>query len=447
MKKLCRLRFLVPVLIGLAFISPATGQDKPPVAQFDLQDGDSLVFLGDSITHQRLYTQYVEDFLYTRYPHARFKIHNAGVGGAKAWDALERFDRDVASYKPKYVTVLLGMNDGQYQAFNQEIWQTYHDNMSTLIDRIVEINAVPVLMTPTMYDSRAALARKRKPAEQYNSVLAYYGTWLREVATDKGYGFVDMWSPLNNLTIAQRKQDPAFTMITDAVHPDPPGQIVMAYAIIEDMGLRKGLSSIQVMIQPNGKAKVTASGGKATEVNVAEDTVTWTWAAESLPWVLPEAAQPGAKLLRLGHRASREAVAVNGLQPGKYELSIDDQVVGTYTHVQLARPIELQDNKLTPQYQQALQVAELNRERNEGPLNQLRAQWRQFQVFARTRKQANDAPNDEKLAAELAKLAQGIEGMEERVVEHEQAAKEIEDKIFQTNQPQPRRYVLKRVKP
>ena len=446
MKNLRRLSLLYLIFaFCVALVSIGNAQDKSPVAKLDLQDGDSIVFLGDSITHQRLYTQYVEDFFYTRYPKLRFKIHNAGVGGAKAWDALERFDRDVAAYKPKYVTVLLGMNDGQYQPFNQEIWQTYFDNMSKLVERIVEINATPILMTPTMYDSRAALARKRKPADHYNSVLTYYGTWLREVATDNGYGFVDMWGPLNNLTITQRKKDASFTMIKDAVHPDAPGQLVMAYAIIEDMGLRKGISNINVMLTPDESAKVTGTGGTATEAESGNETVAFTWTAESLPWVVPEAAQLGAKMLVLGHRASREALEVHGLESGKYELSIDDQIVGTYTDVQLARHIELQDNNKTPQYQQAMQVAELNRQRNDGPLNKLRGEWRQFQAFARARKQANDLPNDEKLASALAKLAEDINGMEERIVEHEEAAKEMENMIFQTNQPQPRRYVLKRV--
>ena len=124
---------LVPLIAATAH-----AETKAPLGKLDLADGDCLVFLGDSITHQRLYTQYVEDFLYTRFPKMRIKTHNAGVGGAKAWDALERLDRDVAAYKPKYVTVLLGMNDGRYQSYNEEIWQTYHDDMTTLVDRLVE---------------------------------------------------------------------------------------------------------------------------------------------------------------------------------------------------------------------------------------------------------------------------------------------------------------------
>ncbi len=306
------------VLTSCAFLlaaATATADNKSPVAKLDVQDGDCVVFLGDSITHQRLYTQYVEDFFYTRFPKMRIKFHNAGVGGAQAWDALERFDRDVAAYKPKYVTVLLGMNDGRYQSFNEEIWQTYHDNMTTLISRIVEIGAIPIVMTPTMYDSRAALARKRKPADNYNSVLAYYGTWLREVATDNGYGFVDMWAPLNNLTFQQRKTRPDFTLIKDAVHPDAPGQLVMAYAIIDDMGLRGGISNIRVMLNQNGQARVNGTGGEASNVENTGKDLAFTWTANSLPWVVPTEAQPGADLLNLGHRASREGVEVHGLEP------------------------------------------------------------------------------------------------------------------------------------
>src|SRR6185295_12861719 len=107
--------------------SAARAQDfKAPVARLDLVAGDSVVFLGDSITHQRLYTQYVEDFYYTRFPGLKIKFHNAGVGGARARDALDRFDRDVAAYKPKYVTVLLGMNDGSYIPYDEKTFQTYH---------------------------------------------------------------------------------------------------------------------------------------------------------------------------------------------------------------------------------------------------------------------------------------------------------------------------------
>ena len=113
------------------------------------------------------------------------------------------------------------MNDGRYQAYDGEIFLTYHQDMTRLIGRIKQIGAKPILMTPTMYDSRAARLRPRpnRPVSEerlefYNSVLAYYGSWLREVAYGAGFGFVDMYGPLNQLTLNSRKTDPNF-------HHDP----------------------------------------------------------------------------------------------------------------------------------------------------------------------------------------------------------------------------------
>lgn len=433
----------VVLLMGM-IASSLLAESQAPVATLDLQDGDCVVFLGDSITHQRLYTQYVEDFFFTRYPTKRIQLHNAGVGGATAWDALARFDRDVAAYQPKYVTVLLGMNDGRYQSYNEKIWQTYHNDMSTLIERLVDINAVPVLITPTMYDSRAALARKKKPAENYNSVLAYYGTWLREVAVNQGFGFVDMWGPLNNLTLDQRKTEPDFTLIPDSVHPGPAGQLVMAFAIIQDLDLGGDISSIQIITNAEGEAETHVSGGQISDLQTSSTSIQFTWTANSLPWVVPAEAQAGAKLLNMGHRASRESLGVHGLRPGKYDLSIDGQSVGTYSDIELAHHIELQDNDKTPQYRQALQVAELNKQRNKGPIGQLRGEWSQFQQFARTRRQVSESPDNEELVKRLSDLEQRLEGREERIVRYEAAAKELEDKIFEINQPAARRYVLQR---
>lgn len=421
-----------------------------PVPKITLEDGDSIVFLGDSITHQCLYTQYVEDYLYTRFPSKRFRIHNAGVGGARAWDALARFDADVAAYKPKYVTILLGMNDGSYQPFNQEVFDTYKQDMTLLLDKLDGIGAISIPMTPTMFDSRASVLGKRERDPQmlreYNSVLTYYGTWLRELATDEGRGFVDMWGPLNNITFEQRKKDAKFTLIKDAVHPDAPGQVVMATAIITDLGLPRQVSNIRISQETDGKPVVTSSGGKATNVTATEDSVSFTWTANSLPWVVPAEAQPGAVLTKLGHKLSKESLEIHDLSPGKYELRIDDDVVGVYTNVQLARHIELQENEKTPQHQQAAQVAEFNKQRNAGPVRSLRGQWSQFQRYARAMRTADADPKNETAIKELEKLTAQIQGMDERVSEFNAAANKMEDEIFKINQPVARKYVIRPVK-
>jgi lysophospholipase L1-like esterase len=458
------LRWLVlPLLLTVLTTSFSVAQDgevsakvplskaplsKAPLSKLELVDGDSIVFLGDSITHQCLYTQYIEDFFYTRFPKMRLKFHNSGVGGARAWDALQRFDDDVAAYKPKYVTVLLGMNDGTYQPFHQETFDAYHRDMTELIGKLVETGAQPILMTPTMYDSRAARLNVRpgrvNPPERlelYNSVLAYYGTWLREVASEGGYGFVDMWGPLNNLTLAGRKTDPEFTLIRDAVHPDAPGQVVMAVAVITDMGLQKPLSSIRVSLHGNGEPVSSVSGGALSEVKRLDDGVEFSWLADGLPWVMPEEAALGAKITKLGHRNSREALEIQGLAPGRYEVTIDGQSIGIWGADALARHIELQENEKTPQYQQAAVVAKLNSERNAGPVKNLRNEWRAFQQYARLKRDAQ-SDDDRK---RLAQLGTQIEGLQARVAAHAAEASKLEDSIFEMNQPQTRRYVIRKV--
>ncbi len=438
--------FLCCLVLG----SLALAQDPAqPLRKMELATGDAVVFLGDSITHQCLYTQYVEDFFYTRYPGMRVQFHNAGVGGARAWDALQRFERDVAAYKPKYVTVLLGMNDGSYQPYKEEIFQTYRQDMQEVIARIQATGATPVLMTPTMFDSRAARlgGRPQDPGklELYNSVLAYYGGWLREVAMEQGFGFVDMYSPLNNLTLEQRRTDPSFTLIRDAVHPDAPGQLVMAAALLEHTGFRGPLSSIALQLNAKGQWTARATGGEVSELKAENGRLEFVWAASGLPLALPEEARVGAKLLNLGHRMSREALEVHGLAPGKYRLSIDGEAVGEFTSIALERHIELQDNDKTPQYQQALQVAELNKQRNAGAVRGLRNEWSVFQQYARQAEQAKKNPDDKALAEQVAKLKERIETIEARIETHEAAAKTLEDQIFQVNQPKPRKYVLERI--
>lgn len=445
-------------VLGMCFslLLLATGvfaQDhKAPISKLDLKDGDTVVFLGDSITHQCLYTQYVEDYFYTRFPKLNVGFHNAGVGGARARDALERFDRDVAAYKPKYVTVLLGMNDGTYIPYDDKTFQTYKADMTELLGRIRGIGATPILMTPTMFDSRAMRMKSGANLEAiaprlelYNSTLAYYGAWLREVAVETGAGFVDMYSPLNNLTLQARKEDPKFTMIKDAVHPDAPGQLVMGFAILEDLSFPRPVSNIRVTLAADKSAKVAGPGGKASNVQATGGSIEFTWEAESLPWVLPPETAVGAKLLRSGHRMSREALEVHGLASGKYELTIDGAAVGTFASDRLAAHIELQENAKTPQYQQALQVAELNKKRNDAAVRPLRNEWSQMQQFYRLQRQAKAEPNNADVAKKLEDQTKKVEGLEERIAKHEQAAKALDQEIRAASRPKPRHYRLTRV--
>src|SRR6185295_19775112 len=120
-------------------------------AEFAIHDGDRVVFLGDSITEQRLYTTYIEAYALARHPDWKLTFRNVGWGGDTSWlrqrahpdeaklfaadeasqqkmveDSVGRgLARDVLPLKPTLVTVKFGMNDHSYQPFREDIFRAY----------------------------------------------------------------------------------------------------------------------------------------------------------------------------------------------------------------------------------------------------------------------------------------------------------------------------------
>ena len=78
---------------------------------FALRDGDTVVFLGDSITAARTYGKFIENYTLLRYPNRKVRFINAGFGGDTAEGGLKRLERDVFAHKATVLTVAFGMND------------------------------------------------------------------------------------------------------------------------------------------------------------------------------------------------------------------------------------------------------------------------------------------------------------------------------------------------
>src|SRR5262245_40282307 len=105
---------------------------------FYLKEGDRVVFYGDSITDQRLYTTFTESFVLTRFPRMSVSFVHSGWGGDRVTGGGGgpidvRLQRDVIAYKPTVVTIMLGMNDGSYRAFNPEIFERYSSGFESLV--------------------------------------------------------------------------------------------------------------------------------------------------------------------------------------------------------------------------------------------------------------------------------------------------------------------------
>ena len=414
---------LPPGAPGAAKGAAKKGPRPAPVPKgLGLKDGDRFIFIGDSITHQCLYTQYVEDYFYTRYPDTKIAFRNAGVSGDRALDALNRFDDDIASFKPTVCTVLLGMNDGQYKDFDPTIFKTYADDMIKLCDRLDAIHCKVILMSPTMFDHQAfeqMVAKdpnkgKNKQPDNYNAVLAYYGKWVQETARKRGYLFVDLYGPLNELSTQERVKDKNFTLVADAIHPGPDGQLIMAYELLHQVGelgpvLGAGVRAVDGQWKPSGTLVSDISGD-------VRKNVSYTVAQKCLPWIVPTEADLGWKLSNAGHRGTQESHVVVGLDAGRYSLVVNGQQVGVFDEKMLGVHAEIENHETSPTHQQALRLAELNKKRNAEAVNPMRGLYGQRKGKLRAAQQANDMkpfeawlPEMKAKEAELMKKADEIE--------------------------------------
>src|SRR5436190_18614884 len=108
---------------------------------FALKDGDRVVFYGDSITDQRLYTTFTETFVVTRFPAMKVDFVHSGWGGDRVsggggGPVDVRLERDVFAYKPTVMTIMLGMNDGSYRAFDQGIFDKFSSGYEHIIETV-----------------------------------------------------------------------------------------------------------------------------------------------------------------------------------------------------------------------------------------------------------------------------------------------------------------------
>jgi len=179
---------------------------------FYLHNGDRVTFYGDSITAQRYYTRDIQDFVETRYPNLQVSYHNAGVPGDKvtggyAGDAATRVGRDVKPWDPTVITVMLGMNDGDYIPPDPKIFADYQAGYEKLLAMLYAAapDARITLLENTPYDEithGTEFTGYMATSEQYAKATPAFGQ-------RKGLPVVDDYFPVKQLLESATAADPS----------------------------------------------------------------------------------------------------------------------------------------------------------------------------------------------------------------------------------------------
>lgn len=348
-------------------------QPTPPAEGFALKDGDCVVFYGDSITEQRLYTSDVEEFVLTRFPGSKITFIQAGVGGdrvsgGRAGPVDLRLERDLFAYHPTVVTIMLGMNDGYSRPYDPGIFESYADGYRHIVDAIQ--SKLPgtrfVLLKPSPYDD---VTREPQFENGYNAVLQRFGEFMGQLAANKHLQLADLNAPVVAALTKAKALDPAFstTLVPDRVHPGAGVHWLMAETLLKVWGAVPLVTSATIDAAKPAVAEVL--NAQITELHKDKNSLTWLEIDQALPLPLP--AKESDPFMDLVVRSSdliealdQEMLRIHGLAPGNYELRIDGQSVGIFDHHQLASGINLALLE-TPMLQQSRMVAFDTERRNE----------------------------------------------------------------------------------
>src|ERR1700723_4215515 len=171
------------VVAAFFFCATSQAQQSASATDFAIVDGDRVVFYGDSITEQRLYTSDIETFVLTRFPERKVLFFESGVGGDKVSGGMDgpidqRLHRDVFEHQPTVVTIMLGMNDGFYRAFDPDIFESYKTGYRSIVEAVQKQfpTARLTLLKPSPYDD---VTRPDMLPGGYKKVLQQFGGFVR----------------------------------------------------------------------------------------------------------------------------------------------------------------------------------------------------------------------------------------------------------------------------
>lgn len=238
--------FRISILLVLGLLSIPFSSHAESV----LKKGDVVAICGDSITEQKMYSAYIEDYILMSQPVRDVKTIQFGWGGDNARHFSDSWEQVALTFSPTVVTTSYGMNDGGYASFNEKTGSSYRDGMTRVVDNFKQGGVRTVIVgSPGVVDSFYFKNYRDLSVTPsvYNQTLGRLGDIGQDIAKSEGVLFADVHTPLME-TMAKAKaalgEKYPVTGNEDGVHPQPNGHLVMAYAYLKAMGFDGSIGTI-----------------------------------------------------------------------------------------------------------------------------------------------------------------------------------------------------------
>jgi lysophospholipase L1-like esterase len=204
-----------------------------------LQDGQTVVFIGDSITDCGRrgdfapfglgYMSKVMELVTARYPERRLTYVNTGVGGHTVRELWPRWQEDVIDHQPDWLSVMVGINDvhrflGAPAEKKIDVAE-YEDTYRKMLSTTREQTSAKIVLMESFYLSP-------DPEHVSNRTLAEYLAVVHTLADEYDALLVPTHADFQKALKVRAPED----WSEDNVHPFPCGHALIALSWLRVMG-------------------------------------------------------------------------------------------------------------------------------------------------------------------------------------------------------------------
>lgn len=354
------------LFLSLNPLSLLAQQSSEPI----FKDGDKVCFVGNSITNNSQFYNFVNLFYATRYPGREVVFINCGISGDVTQGIINRMEADILIHKPAWSVLMIGMNDVNRSLYaksreseagienkKKAALDLYKKNLEIIVLKLLENGRKLILQKPSIYDQTGDL-----PTENFygvNDALKACADYMQILANKYHLPIVDYWTTLSEMNkIVQQKDLKATIIGADRVHPAAPGHLIMAYEFLKSTGAAEYVSKI-VIEKSAEKSNRKSINSLIQDLTYKSDTIKFSVKEGSLPFPVAIDAESALSLVPFTDHFNKEILQIENIASGNYQLLIDEKTIGTFPSQNLKEGINLALTKITPQYLQSLKIMDL----------------------------------------------------------------------------------------
>lgn len=206
---------------------------------------DRIVFAGDSVTdmgsaqpvgegtHENVgrgYVRIIENMINTWYPELCIRVTNSGTSGNTSRDMLQRYQRDVVSLNPQWVSICIGINDIGRQFDCPAMSEThilpeeYEANVEKMLLDVKGITKGNIIMTPFYMETNRD--------DPLRKMVDKYGNICKQLAKKHHCILVDLQAMFDQYFC---QKHPSF-IAWDKIHPNQIGATLIAREFLTNCG-------------------------------------------------------------------------------------------------------------------------------------------------------------------------------------------------------------------